>query len=268
MCESKDDSKSEDDDTEPEEDDDTEPEDQESNLHTDRSVTSEGDKCLSFSADQSKLEDSYSGLSSQYHDDDDDILREMKLNHEKEILSYKQNIDELQSKLISKIEEAKDLNLKNSELQKKYEQLEVKKNEWINKMSEEFAAQKKCQLFLESGAIEEIKHLRLQVKSLEGENSLLKTEVKDLTSKNSELQKKHEQLQVEKNEWLNKMSEEFATLKKCQLFLESGAVEEINHLRLQVKRLEREGSLLKESFLHRRIRYLLSWLPFSNLLLN
>ncbi|KAF8764714.1 Centrosomal protein of 152 kDa like protein [Argiope bruennichi] len=116
------------------------------------------------------------------------ILEEMKLRHEKDTLSYKENIDNLQSKLNSKIEEAEDLALKNSELQRKYQQLQIEKAEWVNKMSEELeVAQKKCQLFLESGTIEEINRLKLQVQHLEEdksnierENSLLKDEIKSL----------------------------------------------------------------------------------------
>ncbi|GBN63580.1 hypothetical protein AVEN_129331-1 [Araneus ventricosus] len=160
-----DDSESEGADSESEDD-----EDQESNLHTDRSCRSEGDKSMDFSADQNKFEDSDPGLLSLLHHYCN-ILRETKLHHEQEILSYKQNINELQSKLNSKVQEVEDLTLKNSELRKKYQKLQIEKNECINKISKEFAAQKKCQLFLESGAIEEINVLKLQVRHLEKEKS-------------------------------------------------------------------------------------------------
>ncbi|GBN52415.1 hypothetical protein AVEN_36594-1 [Araneus ventricosus] len=113
---------------------------------------------------------------SQHCDHNNSILEEMKLHHEKDILSYKQNIDQLQSKLNSKMEEAEDLALKNSELQKKYQQLEIEKNEWVNKMSEVSVAQKNCQLLLESGTIEEINRLKLQVQHLEEEKSNIERE--------------------------------------------------------------------------------------------
>ncbi|GIX99834.1 centrosomal protein [Caerostris darwini] len=129
-----------------------------------------------------------SGNMSRLRDHHNSILEEMKLRHEKDILHYRQNIDELQVELNSKVQETEELTSKNSELYHNYQQLQIEKAEWVNKMSSELEkAQRKCQQYLELGTIEEVNRLKLQVQRLEEEksniereNSSLRDEIKSL----------------------------------------------------------------------------------------
>ncbi|GFS73079.1 uncharacterized protein NPIL_48031 [Nephila pilipes] len=129
-----------------------------------------------------------SGNMSRLRDHHNAILEEMKLRHEKDILNLKESIDQLQSKLNSKVQEAEELISRNSQLQRKYQNLQIEKGEWVNKMSQELEiSQKKYQQYLESGTIEEVNRLKLQVQRLEDdklniekENSILRDEIKSL----------------------------------------------------------------------------------------
>ncbi|GFY63568.1 centrosomal protein, partial [Trichonephila inaurata madagascariensis] len=208
-----------------------------------------------------------SGNMSRLRDHHNAILEEMKLRYEKDSLKFKESIDQIQSKLNSKVKEAEELILRNSELQQKYQKLQIEKAEWVNKMSQELEiSQKKCQQYLESGTIEEVNRLKLQVQrmeeeksNIERENSILRNEIKSLKTEletSEALQrmafsnkKLHETLDGRGNE-LNLQKELEHSLKNVRsLRTEKDALKkQLNDSESKMKNLYKKADLLESQY--------------------
>ncbi|KAG8190744.1 hypothetical protein JTE90_024874 [Oedothorax gibbosus] len=104
---------------------------------------------------------------SRVHDNNDRILEDLKVRHQKEVLQYKENIDDLQKQLSMKIQFANNLTEEYSEMQQSCQRILQEKNELLIEMEK---IQGKYHLLLKNDTVEELNSLKVQVQRLQDEN--------------------------------------------------------------------------------------------------